>query len=249
MDNRLEGKVAFVTGASRGLGRCIAGALVRAGARVGLVARPSPALDETVAALGAAVTPLPCDLTRVAEVNAAVQTLVQRFGRLDFLINNAAIGLPKLLEDNTEEEILRQVGTNLLGPIWCTRAAIPHLRSSRGTVVFVSSEAAHHPFPRIHLYNATKAAVEALARGMKWDYKADGIRIVTLRSGSMSGSSFSQGWEPKEGEAFYQQMVATGHLNYTGKAIDPNITAEVIVNALCVPPEAVLDLIEVRSNC
>jgi len=166
----LRGKVAIVTGASRGLGRAFVDALVEHGAVVACLARPSAELDELARHHGDAVAPFPCDVSDASQIDRAVAGAVERFGRLDVLVNNAAIFHPFLVEEATAAQVEAHIGVNLFGPIWLARAAIPHLRATKGQVVSISSESVRMPFPFLTVYAATKAALEVLSAGLRDEF-------------------------------------------------------------------------------
>lgn len=124
----LQGKAALVIGAGRGIGRAIARRLAAAGARVGLVARTLPVLEELadeIRRLGGEAEPFPADITVAAEVEAMAQAAAARFGAVDILVNNAFWGPPASLEDTTETLWERTLNTTLKGPYLCTRAVFP----------------------------------------------------------------------------------------------------------------------------
>ena len=131
----LEGRVAVVTGASKGMGSHFVDALVAAGARVACLARASVELDAVVARHGGMAAGFACDVGNAGAVDAAIAAAADRFGRIDLLVNNAAIFHPFLVEDATVHQVEQHVAVNLMGPIWCIRAAILHLRKSQGQII------------------------------------------------------------------------------------------------------------------
>ena len=149
---RLAGKVAVVTGASKGMGRHFVAALVRAGMRVACLARPSDELDSLADAFGDAVLALPCDVSSSEAVNAAIARTAEHFGRIDIVVANAAIFHPFGFEEGSDEIIRSHIDINILGVAWLIRAAIPHLRETRGQIVAISSESVNMPFPMLALY-------------------------------------------------------------------------------------------------
>ena len=222
----LTGKAGIVTGASRGMGRHFVDALITAGARVACLARPSAALDTLASRQDDRIVTVPCDVRSSDEVNAAVGSAVDRLGKLDFLINNAAIFHPFLLESATDSQIEDHIGINLLGPIWCIRAAIPHLRRTRGHILSISSESVRMPFPYLSVYAATKGGLEVLSAAMRDELRADGIRVTVLRSGSVSGSEGSRDWDPATTAAFFETIQRTGHAAFTGESASPESMAK-----------------------
>lgn len=245
--NKLAGKVAIVTGASKGMGRHFVGRLVGEGARVACLARESADLRSLVAEFGDAVVAIACDVADPGQVNAAMAETIAAFGRLDLVVNNAATYLPVLLEDVSDAEVHHHVGPNLLGVIWLTRAAIPHLRETRGQVITISSESVRNPFPMLSLYAATKAAVETLSLALRDELKSDGIRTTILRSGSVSGGSGGAAWSAETTEKFFRKIVETGHAQMTGEAATPESMAEALLAVATLPPDINADFIEVRA--
>jgi len=245
--NALEGKTALVTGASRGIGLHIARALVAAGANVVLLARPSAELDAAAATLPAALK-APCDVSSSDSVRAAFAQAAGRFGRIDILINNAALCLLQAIEEATDEDIRREVETNLIGPVFTIREAIPHMRAAGGgDIVNISSESVRLPFPYLTLYAATKAGLETLSTGLRAELKPAGIRVAVLRSGHVSGGNIALNWKPERIQPFRDAIAASGHMAFSGEAISPEITADAVVNLLRLPREANVDLIELRA--
>jgi NAD(P)-dependent dehydrogenase (short-subunit alcohol dehydrogenase family) len=247
-DNPLAGKTALVTGASRGIGLRIARALGEAGANVVLLARPSDHLDAAAAEMPDALA-APCDVSSADSVRAAFAQAVARFGRIDILINNAALCLLQAIEEATDEDIRREVETNLIGPVLTIREAIPHMRAAGGgDIVNISSESVRLPFPYLTLYAATKAGLETLSNGLRAELRPDRIRVTVLRSGHVSGGNIGVNWKPERIQPFYDAITKSGHLAFTGEAIAPEITARAIVDLLRLPREANVDLIELRAT-
>jgi 2-keto-3-deoxy-L-fuconate dehydrogenase len=178
MADDFDGMVAAVTGGGSGIGLATARLLAARGARVA-------ALDLDPAAAAGSALPLTADVTDEASVQAAVATVVERFGALDVLVNNAGIGATGTVEDNSDEEWRRVLDVNLLGIVRASRAALPHLRrSSAAAVVNTCSIAAVAGLPRRALYSATKGAVLALTLAMAADHVAEGIRVNCVVPGT-----------------------------------------------------------------
>lgn len=243
----LAGKVAIVTGGSKGMGRHFVRALVAAGAKVGVLARQSAQLDSVAGEFGDAVLALPSDVASSSDVNAAVAATVQRFGRLDFLINNAAIFHPFAFDEGSDEIIRSHVEVNVLGVAWLIRAAIPHLKQTRGQIVTISSESVRLPFPMLALYAATKSAVETLSQGLRDELRADGVRVSVLRSGTVAGGSGGDNWSQETITKFYDKIMETGHAAMGGSPASPESMAEGLVSVLALPDDVSVDLIELRA--
>jgi NAD(P)-dependent dehydrogenase (short-subunit alcohol dehydrogenase family) len=246
---RLVGRTALVTGASRGIGLAIARALAAEGVRVGLLARPGPALDNAAKELGSAALALPADLAEPAEVRAAFRVLRAELGGLDVLVNNAATARPHLIEETSDQQLRREVGTNLLGPLHTVREAVPLLRhSAAGHIVNLTSESSADPFPYLLVYAATKAAVETLTRGLSHELRADGIRCTLLRVGQ-TATTFKDDWEPERLAAALRAWTAGGfRARVSGAAPQPpERVAEAVIFALTRPGGSITDELSVRS--
>ena len=241
----IVGKVALVTGASKGMGRHFVTALAGAGMKVTALARPSPEFDALPD--DPAILPLACDVTDPRAVEAAVAATIERFGRLDVIVANAAMFRPFAFETASDADIRDHVELNLLGVAWTIRAAIPHLRATKGQIVAISSESVRLPFPMLATYAATKAAVETLLQGLRDELREDGIRVTVLRSGSVKGCSGGASWTPEATEAFYRKILATGHAAMAGEATSPEAMAETLVAVLGLPHDVSVDLIEARA--
>lgn len=241
-------RVAVVTGASRGLGSCISIGLAQAGARVVALARPSPAL-EAFAAANSAILTVPCDVTDPVAVNAAFALAADRLGPPSILVNNAALCLLNRVEDMDDADAWAEVSTNLLGPVWCARAVIPYMRrAGRGDIINISSESVRLPFPYLSLYAATKAGLETLSEGLRNELRSDGIRVTVLRSGNVAGGELARNWPEDRLKAFFETIQVSGHAAFAGAAISPETTTQALISVLSLPPEATVDLIEVRAT-
>lgn len=245
--DRLAGKVAVVTGASKGMGRHFVAALVGAGVRVACLARPSQELSSLADEYGGAVLALPCDVTDPAAVDAAVARTAERFGRIDVVVANAAVYHPFAFENGSDEIIRSHVDINILGVGWLIRASIPHLRAAKGQIVAISSESVRMPFPMLALYAATKAAVETLCNGLRDELRSEDIRVTILRSGSVKGGSGGAAWSQETVAAFYKKIVETGHASMSGEAATPESMAASLLAVIGLPADIGVDLIEVRA--
>ncbi|MDO9363497.1 MAG: SDR family NAD(P)-dependent oxidoreductase [Sphingopyxis sp.] len=244
---RLAGKVAVVTGASKGMGRHFVAALVGAGMRVACLARPSDELDSLAGEFGDAVLPLPCDVTSSQAVDAAIAATIKAFGRIDVVIANAAVFHPFAFEQGSDDIIRDHVDINILGVAWLIRAAIPHLRETKGQIVAISSESVRMPYPMLALYAATKAAIETLLAGLRDELRSEDIRVTVLRSGSVKGGSGGKAWSQETVAAFYKKIVETGHAAMSGESATPESMAASLLAVIALPADIGVDLIEVRA--
>ena len=167
MTNELAGRVAFVTGAARGIGLAVATALIQRGASVAMADVDLPALETATQSLGELALAVEADVSRQADVWRAIERTVDHFGALDILVNNAGICPLCDFADVTEEEWDRVLAINLKGAFFCCQAALPHVRRSgqRGRVVNISSVAGQSGgiLVPIH-YSASKAGLIVLTK-------------------------------------------------------------------------------------
>jgi NAD(P)-dependent dehydrogenase (short-subunit alcohol dehydrogenase family) len=185
---RLDGRVAWITGASRGLGQAMALAFAGAGADLVLSARSAEPLEEIAAlirAQGGTVTICPGSVDSPADVARTVETIADSHGRLDVLVNNAGISPYFVRAEELEPAALREVvETNLFGAFACTRAAHPLLAAAAGaSVVNVSSIHGRLAGERLLAYAASKGAMEMMTRTLAIEWAAAGIRVNSLAPG------------------------------------------------------------------
>ncbi|WP_022917527.1 SDR family NAD(P)-dependent oxidoreductase [Ruania albidiflava] len=179
--------VAVVTGGASGIGAAVAQRLHDGGARVAILDRAAVAAPSGTAAEAAETTwlELQADVSDQTSVSTAVEQVIERWGRLDVLVNNAGIGAQGTVADGTEEQWQKVLDVNLMGMVRTARAALPHLRSSpAAAIVNVSSIAATAGLPQRALYSASKGAVLALTRAMAADHVREGIRVNCVSPGT-----------------------------------------------------------------
>ena len=190
-DSRIDGKVAVVTGSTKGIGRAIAEALLAEGARVAVSARNAEEVSRAAADLTRAhagrVLGRPCDVRREEDVEGLFQAADEKWGGLDILVNNAGVGFFKKLEEMTLEEWNRIIETNLTGVFLCSRAAIPRMRRRGGGYIFnISSLAGKTSFPEASAYNASKFGLNGMSEALMQEVRYDGIRVSYIMPGSVS---------------------------------------------------------------
>lgn len=190
--NKLEGKVALVTGASRGLGRAIALAYAREGAALSICARGARDLEaagEEARRLGATVLPVVADVSREADRERLVSLTLDAFGRVDVLINNASRLGPtplQLLVDADPDAFGDVVDTNLIAPFRLTQAVLGSMLMRRsGVIVNLSSDAAVNGYEGWGFYSATKAGLDAMTRVWAAELEGTGVSIVSVDPGDM----------------------------------------------------------------
>jgi NAD(P)-dependent dehydrogenase (short-subunit alcohol dehydrogenase family) len=242
----MRDKVAVITGASRGIGLSMAGALIAAGARVALFARNERELGAACETLGERSLACACDVSDPARVRLAFEQVVDRFGRIDCLVNNAAICEPHRVEESTDLEIDTEIGVNLAGAVYCVRAAIPHLRKTRGQIINVSSESVRFPFPYLAVYAATKAGLEAFSSALRAEVKADGIRVTVLRLGNVRDTGITHRWSEPVSRRYFDHVAESGHLALCGGAAKPASVAQALLRVLGMPEDLNLEIVEVK---
>jgi len=187
----VRGKVAFVTGGSRGIGRAIARALVAEGANVAVTGLNSAHLSAARPSIEEAgpgsVETLQADVRRYDQVERAVNATVARFGGLDILINNAGIGIFKSVAEMNPDEWATVIETNLTGVFNACHAAIPHLRArGGGSIINISSLASRNAFVHAAAYCATKAGLNQFSEALMQEVRYDGIRVSYVMPGSVA---------------------------------------------------------------
>lgn len=176
----MQGRVAVITGASRGLGRAMAVALGRAGARLALVSRNSTPFDQE----GIEAASFACDVSREDQVGALEKAVIERFGTVDILINNAGVNVRKSVTDFTLEEWNRVIGTNLTGAFLMCRAFVPHMKGKGyGRIVNMTSMMSHISLPGRTAYSASKAGLLGLTRALALELASEGITVVGISPG------------------------------------------------------------------
>jgi NAD(P)-dependent dehydrogenase (short-subunit alcohol dehydrogenase family) len=189
MPNKLDGKVALVTGANRGIGRGIARGLAREGAKLVLAARGVDSLNDAAgecSQLGVEVLPVACDVTDEKAVEALFARAMERFGRLDLLVNNAGAFDGGPLDQLSTEAWDRVVAVNLRAPFLCTRAALRIMKPLRaGRIINVGSIASQRVRPNSAPYAATKHGVWGLTQVTALEGREYGVTCCCLNPGNV----------------------------------------------------------------
>lgn len=196
MTLKLIGTVAIVTGASSGIGAATARRLAKAGASVALLARRQDRLDALVAeieASGGLAFSVPSDITDHAQAEAAVQTIIDRFGRIDILINNAGLMLIGPIVGADVEEWERMLAINVRGLLYITHAALPHLLIAAADgprnvadIVNISSIAGRRASAQFGVYNLTKFGVNGFTESLRQEVTRRHVRVGVLEPGAVN---------------------------------------------------------------
>src|SRR6476660_8235499 len=187
MSKNLEGKVALVTGGSRGIGAAIAKRLAADGASVAVTyskgADAAAAVVKEIERAGRKAIAIQADATDAGAVEAAVERTVATFGRLDVLVNNAGTAIPKTFEETTFDEMDRMIDINVRGTLAATQAALKHMKSG-GRIIMIGSAAGERVLvPGLVAYSATKGAVKMFTQGLSREIGGRGITVNNVQPG------------------------------------------------------------------
>ena len=217
-------KVVLITGGTSGIGRACAVAFGRAGAHVVVTGRNEKRLAETAAELtqaGIAHHTVRADVGVEAEATQAVQETMEVFGRLDVLINNAGISMRAKFEDVDVDVIRQLMQTNFFGTVYTTKAALPHIIASKGSIVGISSIAGYRGLPGRTGYSASKFAMHGFLEALRTELLPQGVHVLVacpgftasnIRQTALAADGTAQGESPRnEGQMMSSEEVA-GHL-------------------------------------
>jgi 3-oxoacyl-[acyl-carrier protein] reductase len=236
---KLSGRIALVTGGSRGIGLGIAGALLAAGAKVVITGRDRSQLDEATRQLSQGdrrdrVHAVSADISRAPDAAAAVAAVVEKFGALDILVNNAGVGVFANVADMEDAGWHQVIQTNLSGVFYCCRAAIPLMRArGGGWIINISSLASENPFVTGAAYSASKAGLNAFSEALMQEVRYDDIRVSCVLPGSVS-TSFGRGTAPWGAQPDWK--------------LAPEDVAEVVLGLLAHPARSLPSRVEIRPS-
>ena len=232
-NSSLREKAALVTGGTRGIGRAIAEALLREGVSVAVCGRAREGVDRAVGELQplGAVVGTVCDVGRSEDVKALYSTIEESFGRLDILVNNAGVRGFGRVDEVSPEQWREVIETNLNGPFYCSRLAIPMMKKAGGGfIVNIGSLAGKHAFAGGAAYNASKFGLKGFTEAMMLDVRHDNIRVTTIMPGSVQTNFGGRGIEDDEWK------------------IDPAHIAETVIHLLRMPDRSLASRVEMRPS-
>ena len=228
----LSGKIAFVTGGSRGIGYAIAEALAGEGATPVITGRTKKDLEHARQRLGERSLAIEADVRNEQDVDAAIEQTVTEFGRLDVLVNNAGVGVFASAADMSPADWRKTVETNLSGVFYCCHAAIPHMRrQGGGWIINISSLASKNPFTGGAAYCASKAGLNAFSEALMQEVRYDNIRVSYVLPGSVAtgfggrGAPESADWK-----------------------VQPEDVARVVLDLLTMPERSLPSRVELRPS-
>jgi 3-oxoacyl-[acyl-carrier protein] reductase len=231
MSEALSGKVAIVTGGTRGIGRAIALRLQAEGAAVAICGTSAATVEKATSELSAAGRPFVAevaDMKKLDDVRAFFHTVDERLGTVDFLINNAGVGIYKAVVDLAPEEWHRMIDLNLTGVYYCSHEALRRMVGRGGYIVNISSLAGKNAFAGGAGYNASKFGLNGFSEAMMMDHRYDGVRVSCVMPGSVAtdfGSSGAAAWK-----------------------IAPQDIAEIVLTLLRMPERTLISRVEVRPS-
>jgi 3-oxoacyl-[acyl-carrier protein] reductase len=185
-NSSIENKVAIVTGGTRGIGRAVASRLLAEGARVAICGTRQKSVDDALELLSPKerVFGMAADVSKLDDVRRFVGAVLQQFGAVHILINNAGAGIFRSVADLAPEEWQRMIGLNLTGAYYCCHEILPiFIQSGSGDVVNISSLAGKNAFAGGAGYNASKFGLNGFSEAMMLDHRNAGVRVTTIMPG------------------------------------------------------------------
>ncbi|MES3516335.1 MAG: SDR family oxidoreductase [Natronomonas sp.] len=229
MSESLDGKTAIITGASSGIGRATATALAAEGANVALAARSEDRIAALAEELDTEAIAVPTDVRDETAVEALIEETVAEWGGIDVLVNNAGLGRGSAVEELSTEEYRQMMETNTDGMFFAARAALPHLRESEGTAIFIGSFAGVFPRSFNPVYAATKWWTRGFAKSLSAQVGED-VSVAVINPSEVRTEFGSE-----DGESFNERFEE-------GSVTEPEEIAEAIVFAATQSPSMVSEL-------
>lgn len=178
----LQDKVVVITGGSSGIGKALAAAAGAQGARVAVCARNIAKLNEVFAPSDRLLC-VQADVSKEVDCNTFIDAVVQKWGRVDVLINNAGISMRALFEDASSSVIRELMDVNFWGTVYCTKAALPHIMKAKGVIVGVSSIAGYRGLPARTGYSASKFAMQGFMEALRTELLHTGTHVMWVSPG------------------------------------------------------------------
>jgi 3-oxoacyl-[acyl-carrier protein] reductase len=230
----ISGKLAAVTGGTRGIGRAIVERLLQDGASVAFCGQTRESVDRAAAELRGKGKIFGCaaDVSRPEGARAFFQAVDGAFGGLDILVHNAGVGVFRKVGDMTPEEWHRNIDLNLNGAFYCAHEALARFRNrGGGYIVNISSLAGKNPFTTGAAYNASKFGLNGFTEALMLDHRHDNVRVTTIMPGSVA-TKFAGGPSDRSGD--------------TGWMIQPEDVAEAVALVLRMPARTMISSIDMR---
>lgn len=247
----MQGKVVVVTGAGRGLGKVLSETFHGLGATVLMVGRNREKIEEAAKSVGERAHAYVADVGEWDSVEACFSEIAKEHPSIDVLVNNAALTNPAKTEKAQIAYIDAMVTTNLLGTIYCCRAALPLLKEGEGgDIVNLSSQSVTTPVPTLATYMASKAGVEAFSRSLRMEVRPDNVRVGVLRVGTMTWNpddvqaKMAGNPEPEGGADFMELCQREGTMSLLNPGMDMASAAQMVVQMVSLPRDAVIDIVE-----
>jgi len=230
----LDGKIAAVTGSTKGIGRAVAESLAREGASVAICGRSQDEVDvvgkQLSASTGRTVSGIAVDVKNPQAVSSFFNFIDRSFGALDVLVNNAGIGIFRPVADLSFEDWKETLDTNLSGVFYCCKEGIPRLQKrGGGSIINISSLAGRNPFAGGAAYNASKFGLNGFSEAMMLDHRNDRIRVTYVMPGSVD-TGFSS---------------TAAHAAWK---IAPQDVADVVIAVLRMPERTTVSRVEMRPS-
>jgi NAD(P)-dependent dehydrogenase (short-subunit alcohol dehydrogenase family) len=232
----LSGKIAIVTGGTRGIGRAIAERLLREGCRVAICGRSQATVDRAVAEMHhlGAICGFAADITQNLHVERFFEAVDGQFGGLDILVNNAGEGVFRKVGEMTVEEWRRNIDLNLNGAFYCAHAALARFsQRGGGFIVNISSLAAKNPFSGGAGYNASKFGLNGFTEALMLDHRYDNVRVCSVMPGSVA-TEFAADAAKRAGDTSWK--------------VAPEDVAEVVTLVLRMPARTMVSQVEMRPS-
>jgi 3-oxoacyl-[acyl-carrier protein] reductase len=231
----LKGKIAIVTGGTRGIGRAIAERLYAEGVKVAVCGRRADAAENAAHEIGEGVLGVGADVRSVDQVRGLFAAVDAAFGGLDILVNNAGEGLYRKVGDMTPEEWHRNIDLNLNGAFYCAHEAVGRMRQrGGGFIVNISSLAGRNAFTGGAGYNASKFGLNGLTEALMLDHRYDGIRVTAIMPGSVATEFTGDASKPRDPDTAWK--------------VASEDVAEAVAMVLKMPARTMVSRVELRPS-